>query len=85
MQRYALLVAIKSLEPRSIYDLAKQVNRDITTVQRDCNALSGAGFIELIDAGDERKSKRPRLVFDYREIMVHSPIAAHSLSLPKAA
>ena len=85
MQRYSLLIAIKALKPISVYDLAKKVKRDLATVQRDCNALSGAGFIDLVEVGDQRKSRKPQLRFNYHEIVVHSPIVDHSLNLPKGA
>lgn len=68
-----ILTAIKSLQPESIYSLAKMVDRDFANVSRDCNALEQHGFIKLDDLGDNRSSKKPALSFDYDTIRVHLP------------
>src|SRR5665213_2213527 len=67
-QKLAMLAVIANKKPASIYQLAQLVDRDFANVQRDCVALAGHGFIELEESGDAKKSKAPRLAFDYNRI-----------------
>lgn len=84
-QKLAILAAIVNKKPGSIYQLAQLVDRDFANVQRDCVALAGHGFIELEDAGDTKKSKAPRLAFDYNRIEIHMPQVTYSHQLGDAA
>ncbi len=84
-QKLAILAVIANKKPGSIYQLAQLVDRDFANVQRDCVALAGHGFIELEDAGNTKKSKAPRLAFDYNRIEVHMPQVTYSHELGDAA
>ena len=84
-QKLAILAVIANKKPTSIYQLAQLVDRDFANVQRDCVALAGHGFIELEDAGDAKKSKAPRLSFDYNRIEVHMQQVTYAHELGTAA
>ena len=72
-QKYAILATIYKHDPQSIYQLAKLLARPSQNVIRDCNALKGYGFITYEETGDGRKTKAPRLAFDYNAIVVCIP------------
>src|ERR1035437_8741215 len=84
-QKLSLLAAIIKNKPTSIYQLAQLVDRDFANVQRDCVALSGMGFIKLVDAKDSKSSKIPKLTYDYRKIVVQMPQLSYSHDLVEAA
>lgn len=84
-QKIAILAAIIGKAPPSIYQLAQLVERDFANVQRDCIALAAMGFIYLEDIGDKKKSKTPRLAFDYTRIDIHMPQVTYSHHLGGAA
>jgi predicted transcriptional regulator len=84
-QKIAILATIIRKKPSSIYQLAQLVERDFANVQRDCIALEGMGFIRLEDAGDAKKSKLPRLAFNYTRIEIHMPQVTYSHDLGEAA
>ena len=84
-QKLTLLAAIIKNKPSSIYQLAQLVDRDFANVQRDCVALSGMGFIKLVDAKDSKSSKTPKLTYDYRRIVVQMPKLSYSHDLVEAA
>jgi predicted transcriptional regulator len=84
-QKLAILAVIVSKHPTSIYQLAQVVDRDFANVQRDCVALAAHGFIELAESGDAKKSKAPRLAFDYNRIEIHMPQVTYSHDLGDAA
>ncbi len=84
-QKYMILAAIKNLKPNSLYQLAKQVERDFANVKKDCDALEASGFIILQDTGDNRGTKTPMLTFDYCAIEIYLPTMIYSHSLGKVA
>lgn len=84
-QKIAILAAIIHKKPTSIYQLAQVVERDFANVQRDCTALEAMGFIRLEELGDAKKSKAPRLSFDYARIEIHMPQMTYSHDLGEAA
>ena len=84
-QKVAILAAIISKGPTSIYQLAQLVERDFANVQRDCTALAAMGFVRLDETGDAKKSKTPRLAFDYTRIEIHMPQVTYSHNLGGAA
>jgi predicted transcriptional regulator len=84
-QKLAILAAIINKKPASIYQLAQFVERDFANVQRDCIALEAMGFIELKDSGDTKKSKTPKLAFNYTRIEIHMPQVTYSHELAEAA
>lgn len=57
-QKARLLHMIKTKSPKSIYELAKLVNRDFKAVNEDLKVLKRFGCIDLIS---EKKGKRVRL------------------------
>lgn len=83
--RLGILLAIKRHHPKSIYELSKIVERDVSTLVKDCNALEAFGFITLEDSKDARGSKIPKLRFDYDRIIVHAPKLGHHAVLLDAA
>ncbi len=84
-QKLAILAVILSRAPSSIYQLAQLVERDFANVQRDCTALESMGFIRFEEARDAKKSKAPRLAFDYTRIEIHMPKVTYSHELGRAA
>lgn len=84
-QKLAILATIRTKEPKSIYKLAELVDRDFANVQRDCVALESMGFIKFLELDDSKKTKQPRLAFDYKTIEVHMPNVVYSHNLGKAA
>ncbi len=84
-QKVAILAAIIGKGPSSIYQLAQLVERDFANVQRDCTALAAMGFVRLEEAGDAKKSKTPKLAFDYTRIEIHMPQVTYSHDLGEAA
>lgn len=84
-QKLAILAVVVSKKPQSIYQLAQLVERDFANVQRDCVGLAAHGFMEMKDAGDAKKSKIPRLSFDYTRIEIHMPQVTYSHELGDAA
>ena len=78
-QKYAILAAIYSHSPRSIYQLAKILERTTQKVIRDCRVLEGHGFITSEEIGDGRKTKLPRLAFDYNAIVICMPSITYKI------
>lgn len=85
LQKLELLAVISSANPKSVYELAKMVNRAIATVQKDCNLLASSGFIILEKEKGGRKSLAPRLKFNYDRIIVQMPEHPYELSFKAAA
>ena len=63
-KRLALLHIIKHEEPKSIYELSKIAQRDITNIRDDLSKLETLGLIEMVDLDDPRKSIMPVLKYD---------------------
>lgn len=68
--RIELLSVIAANMPRSVYQLAKMVERDQPNVQNDCAHLELLGFIILENSGNARGSLKPRLSFNYDCILI---------------
>ena len=70
--RLALLRAVRSGRPGSIYELARMVNRDLKNVQDDLRILETYGLVRMADA--TRKGKRrvrvPRSLVDQIELKI---------------
>src|SRR2546425_2254334 len=70
--RLALLRAVRSRRPGSIYELAKMISRDLKNVQDDLRLLETYGLIRM--AGATRPGKRrvrvPHAVFDQIELKI---------------
>ena len=71
--------------PKSIYQLAKILGRPSQNVIRDCKALEGHGFITYESAGDSRKTKAPRLAFDYNAIVIYMPSVTYKVEFEDEA
>jgi predicted transcriptional regulator len=84
-QKIAILAAIISQKPSSIYQLAQVLDRDFGNVQRDCTALEAMGFIKLEQSGDAKGSKIPKLLFNYNRIVIEMPTITYSHELGEAA
>jgi predicted transcriptional regulator len=84
-QKLAILAYVASRSPKSIYALAQLVGRDFANVQRDCVALCGHGFMKFKESGDAKKSKIPKLAFNYTKIVVQMPGATYSHVVGKVA
>jgi predicted transcriptional regulator len=70
LQKLELLTLISSVKPKSIYELAKMVDRAIVSVQKDCNVLERSGFIVFEKTKGGRGNLAPRLKFNYDRIIV---------------
>ena len=55
--RLALLRAVRSARPGSIYELAKMVERDLKNVQDDLKILERYGLIRMTDAAGSGKRR----------------------------
>ena len=85
LQKLELLAVISSAKPKSVYELAKMVNRAIATVQKDCHVLASSGFIILEKEKSGRRNLTPRLKFNYDRIIVELPQHPYELSFKAAA
>ena len=81
VQKVEILSAIYNCEPKTIYELARIVNRDFAAVLRDCTELKTTGFISLKERKDAKRSKWPLLAFPYVCISVNLPSALFILQL----
>lgn len=65
-ERLALLRAVRERHPRSIYELAKIVDRDLKNVQQDVALLERHGLIKLTEKrrGEKSKVRVPEALFD---------------------
>lgn len=70
--RLALLRAIRSRRPGSMYELAKIVGRDLKNVQDDLRLLETYGLIRMADAtrSGKRRVRVPHAVFDQIELKI---------------
>jgi len=68
----ALLRAVRSGRPGSIYELAKMVNRDLKNVQDDLRILERYGLIRMSDAtrSGKRRVRVPQSLFDEIELKI---------------
>lgn len=69
--RLALLSAVRSKRPGSIYELAKIVDRDLKNVQDDLRLLETYGLIRMADATrSKRRVRVPQAPFDEIELKI---------------
>ncbi len=85
MQKLEILTMIAFAKPKSIYELAKMVERSLAPVQKDCQTLCDTGFITLVKEKNGRQSLRPKLKFDYDTIIVETSSHPYELSFKIAA
>jgi predicted transcriptional regulator len=64
-ERLALLRTIRTRHPRSLYELAKLVDRDFKNVQEDIRLLERHGLVRIVkESRGQRKVKVPRVPFE---------------------
>jgi predicted transcriptional regulator len=70
--RLALLRAVRSGRPGSIYELAKIVDRDLKNVQDDLRRLKTYGLIRMANAtrSGKRRVRVPEALFDQIELRI---------------
>lgn len=85
LQKLELLTLIASEKPKSVYELAKMVERAIAPVQKDCAALAKAGFIFFEKEKGGRRTMTPKLKFDYNRIVIELPDHPYELSFKSAS
>jgi predicted transcriptional regulator len=83
-QKIELLSVLATERPKSIYELAKILNRTFSAVWKDCVSLKTMGFIKLNKSKDSRGSLRPELIFPYKTIKVFLPRGSYQIQFSKA-
>ena len=70
--RLALLRAVRSERPGSIYELAKMVRRDLKNVQDDLRLLETYGLVRLAHGtcSGKRRVRVPQAMFDQIELRI---------------
>jgi len=70
--RLALLRAVRSRRPGSMYELAKILDRDLKNVQDDLRLLETYGLVRMADATrpTNRRVRVPRALFDEIELRI---------------
>ena len=70
--RLALLRAVRSGRPGSIYALAKMVRRDLKNVQEDLRLLETYGLVRMAHAtrSGKRRVRVPKAMFDQIELKI---------------
>ena len=70
-EKAKILYFLKHKKPKSIYDLAKSLKRDLKSVRQDLKLLERFGFIEFVRSKQgKRISLIPRLSTDGMEIKI---------------
>src|SRR3990167_4820490 len=70
-EKARILHVIKTYEPKSIYELAKRLNRGFKAVNDDIRLLERFGFVEMIEEKTKnRKRYRPEVVVDHMVINI---------------
>lgn len=69
-EKARILDVIKNQEPRSIYDLAKKLNRGFKSVNDDVKLLERFGFIRLVEE-KTKKRIRHRPIISVETITIH--------------
>ena len=64
-EKARILHTIKTQKPKSIYDLAKKLNRGFKSVNDDLKLLERFGFIELIEEKTKGRTRhKPEIIVD---------------------
>lgn len=85
LQKLEILTIIASAKPKSVYELAKMVDRALGPVQNDCYILESVGFIVFEKQKTGRKTIAPKLKFNYDRIIVELPQHPYELSFKAVA
>jgi len=71
-EKAKILYILKTKKPKSIYSLAKDLDRDFKSVREDLKVLERFGFIEFHSAKTgKRRSLAPVLTVDKMEIVIN--------------
>ncbi len=70
--RLLLLKAIRERNPRSVYELAKILERDLKNVNQDLKLLSEIGLVTLERKETDKKRIMPCV--DYSKILIEIPV-----------
>jgi predicted transcriptional regulator len=62
--RLAVLRAVRTKRPRSIYELAKTLKRDFKNVQEDLRILERYGLVRVTKSRGSRRARVPEALFD---------------------
>ena len=71
-KRLLILKTIKEKEPKSIYELAKILGRDIKNINQDLHLLSEVGLVTLEKIETDKKRVIPHV--DYAKILLEIPV-----------
>ena len=85
LQKLEILALIAEEKLKSVYELAKMLNRAIAPVQKDCQMLEAAGFIVFNKEKGGRGTITPKLIFPYHCILVKLPEHPYELQFKTAA
>ncbi len=72
-ERVKILKVVKERHPKSIYELAKMLHRNLKNVSDDVHYLAGLGLIELERAKSNGREKTVPLVH-YDKILLEIPV-----------
>lgn len=64
LRRLEIIKAIKSKKPKSIYELAKFLNKKVENIYNDVALLENMGLIELEKSKEVRERVKPEINFD---------------------
>lgn len=71
-KRLTVLKVIREKEPRSVYELAKLLKRDLKNVNQDLKMLTNLGLVTIELVKDEKKRVIPHV--DYDKILLEIPV-----------
>jgi predicted transcriptional regulator len=71
-KRLLILKTIKKKNPKSIYELAKILERDIKNINQDLKLLSDVGLVTLEKMETDKKRVIPHV--DYSKILLEIPV-----------
>lgn len=64
LRRLEIIKAIKNKKPKSIYELAKFLNKKVENIYNDVALLENMGLIELEKSKEVRERVKPEINFD---------------------
>lgn len=70
--RLLILKAIREHKPKSVYELAKILGRDLKNVKQDLKLLSEIGLVTLERRETDKKRRIPHV--DYSKILLEIPV-----------
>ena len=70
--RLLILKAVREHKPKSVYELAKKLGRDLKNVNQDLKLLSEIGLVTLERRETDKKRVMPHV--DYSKILLEIPV-----------